>query len=50
MKVALVICPQAHPDKPPLSLAYLGVYWQQRNIDVVCFDFNIDLYHRLPMV
>ncbi|MFC1631389.1 B12-binding domain-containing radical SAM protein [Candidatus Omnitrophota bacterium] len=46
MKVALVICPQSNPDKPPLALAYLGAYLRERNIEVACFDFNIDLYSR----
>lgn len=44
MKVTLVICPQVNPDKPPLSLAYLTAYLTERNIDVSCLDFNIDLY------
>lgn len=46
MKVALVICPQSNPDKPPLSLAYLAAYLLERHIEVICFDFNIDLYFR----
>ncbi len=47
IKVVLVICPQVNPDRPPLSLAYLTTYLAKRNIEVVCFDFNIDLYFRV---
>jgi radical SAM superfamily enzyme YgiQ (UPF0313 family) len=44
MKIALINCPQANPEKPPLSLAYLTAYLSKKNIQVVCFDFNIILY------
>ncbi len=44
MKVALAICPQVYPDRPPISLAYLAAYLRQENIQVYCFDFNIYLY------
>lgn len=47
MKVTLALCPQANPDKPPLSLAYLGAYLTEKNIEVKCFDFNIELYFKL---
>ena len=44
MKVVLINCPQTNPEKPPLSLAYLASYLSQRNIEITCFDLNIEFY------
>lgn len=44
MKIALVLCPQVYPDRPPISLAYLAAYLRREKMQVFCFDFNIDLY------
>ena len=44
MKVGLAICPNLNPSSPPLSLAYLASYLRAKSIEVVCMDFNIDLY------
>lgn len=47
MNVAFVLAPSYNPDKPPLSLAYLKAYNQSDDINVRCFDLNIDLYSRV---
>ncbi len=48
MRVTLVLCPQANPDKPPLSLAYLAANLIAQGIDVRCFDLNIELFSKQP--
>jgi len=47
MNVALILTPSYNPDKPPLSLAYLKSYNQRDDINIKCFDLNIDLYSRV---
>jgi len=47
MNIALVLAPSYNPDKPPLSLAYLKSYNQRDDINIKCFDLNIDLYSRV---
>ena len=47
MRISLVLCPQANPDKPPLSLAYLAASLTAQGMQVNCFDFNIELFARV---
>jgi len=47
MNIALVLAPSYNPNTPPLSLAYLKSYIQDKDVKVRCFDLNIDLYSRI---
>ena len=47
MNIAFVLLPSFNPDKPPLSLAYLKSYNSNLNVNIRCFDFNIDLYSKV---
>ncbi len=43
-EVFLVICPPFPTKLPPLGLAYLAEYLEQKGVKVACFDLNINFF------
>lgn len=47
MKIALVQCPSWTVLRPPYNLAVLSSCLKESGHDVICFDFNINMYNHL---
>ena len=45
-KILLAICPCWGVENPPLGLAALAAYLQQRGVEAQVLDLNIELYHK----